>query len=78
MLVKISKYRFINKIQNEREKAGVLEIYNQAFSQGRYDGTISYLNLTTHGAGRIISLKQIEIDFPIINLLYTYLCFLNL
>ncbi len=72
------KDRFINKIQNEREKAGVLEIYNQAFSQGRYDGTISYLNLTTHGAGRIISLKQIETDFPIINLLYTYLCFLNL
>lgn len=72
------KDRFINKIQNDREKAGVLEIYNQAFEQGRYNSTISYLNLTTHGAGRIISLKQIEVDFPIINLLYTYLCFLNM
>ena len=71
------KTRFIDLIENDREKAGISTIYKQAITEGRYNSTVEYLNLTTHAAGRIISLKQIESDFPIINLIYTYLCFLT-
>lgn len=71
------KEQFINKIKNDREKAGIETIYKQALKEGRYASTVQYLNLTTHAAGRIITLKQIESDFPIINLIYTYLCFVS-
>lgn len=71
------KIRFIDLIENDREKAGIKAIYEQAVNEGRYNSTVKYLNLTTHAAGRIIRLKQIESDFPIINLIYTYLCFVN-
>lgn len=71
------KTRFIDLIENDREKAGIKAIYEQAVTEGRYNSTVKYLNLTTHAAGRIITLKQIESDFPIINLIYTYLCFVN-
>lgn len=72
------KEQFIDLIKNDREKAGIKAIYEQAVNEGRYNSTVKYLNLTTHAAGRIITLKQIENDFPIINLMYTYLCFVSI
>jgi len=71
------KDRFINLIPSTREKAGIKAIYEQAIHEGRYRSTVKYLNLSTHAAQRIISMKQIESDFPVINLIYTYLCFLS-
>lgn len=69
--------KFLNVISNGREKAGVKAIYEQAVNDGRYKSTVRYLNLSTHAAQRIISFKQLESDFPIINFLFTYLCFLS-
>ncbi|MBC1481146.1 ATP-binding protein [Listeria seeligeri] len=71
------KNKFLEAIPDGREKSGVKAIYKQAIDDGRYNSTIRYLNLSTHAAQRIITLKQLESDFPIINFLYTYLCFLN-
>ncbi|MCD5076305.1 hypothetical protein [Enterococcus gallinarum] len=69
--------KFLNVISNSKEKAGIRAIYDQAVNDGKYNGTVRYLNLSTHAVQDIISLKQLKSDFPIINFLYTYLCFLS-
>lgn len=71
------KDAFINMIPSSREKAGIKAIYEQLKNEGRYNSTVKYLNLTTHAAQRIITMKQVESDFPAINLIYTYLCFVS-
>lgn len=73
---KFVKEKFINEIDDMRERSGVDTIYKDAVRTGKTSNTIEFLNLTTHGAQRILGKEQILSDVSYINFLYTYLCFL--
>ncbi|MGM0000045.1 hypothetical protein [Enterococcus sp. DIV1444a] len=70
------KDKFLNLIPDQREQAGVATIYKELVNSGRYNSILRFLNLTTHGAQRLITKERLISEFDVINLLYSYLCVL--
>ncbi|WP_271398276.1 hypothetical protein [Salinicoccus roseus] len=71
------KREFIDKIEDERERAGIETIYKEMKDSGRYTSLLNFLNLSTHGAQRLINKERLVSEFDVINFLYTYLCFVS-
>lgn len=70
------KDKFLDLIPDQREQEGVATIYKELVNSGRYNSILRFLNLTTHGAQRLITKERLISEFDVINLLYSYLCVL--
>lgn len=66
--------KFLNKLTG-RDGDGTRSIYDTYKSD--LSMLLNKLNIMTHSGQRLLNKKQLEDIYPQINLLYTYLCFLN-
>ncbi|MFT9428062.1 MAG: hypothetical protein ABF586_12960, partial [Sporolactobacillus sp.] len=69
--------KFIEKISDIADRKGISTIYKELVEKGNASFLISFLNLTTHRGRRLISKGELIANMRFINLLYTFLCFLQ-
>lgn len=71
------KKNFIDHLIDERERKGLETIHNSFVAEATSTKLTQSFNMTTHGASRFLKIENIEHYFPLINLLYSYLLWLN-
>ena len=68
---------FFSKIKDDRDKKGIVSIYNSHKADLISGAFVDKYNYSTHGLTRIVNEEFYKVDQPVFNLLYSYLLFVS-